>query len=81
MSIMSKHEDLAVKIKNTEDVLPVANILRKLEEDAYAKGYCAGCVDTRRSRLAAQKTAEREFREELDTIDDVMSSPFDIDHQ
>ena len=81
MSILSRHEDLAIKIKNTEDVVPVAKILQKMEEDAYNKGYCQGCTDTKKIRAAAKAAMDKNFLTELDTIDDVMSSPFDIDHQ
>lgn len=81
MSIATEDEEMAVRIKNCPDLYPIVNLIRRLKEDWYIKGYQARATDGRRSRQAAEKAMKRSLMEELEIIDDVIASPYEVDHQ
>lgn len=81
MSIATEYEELAVKIKNCPDIYPIVNLLKSRDARMYEKGYQACATDRRRSRQAAEKAMKRSLMEELEIIDDVIASPYEVDHQ
>jgi hypothetical protein len=47
----------------------------------YERGYQDCSNDRRKARVGLARAAEKAFEEDLEVIDDVMSSPFDVEHQ
>ncbi len=82
---MSKLErnctDFVLTIKNTDDLQACVNAEMAIRKREYERGY-QDCVNDRRKITGALRhAAEKAFQEDLEVIDDVMSSPFDIEHQ
>ena len=81
MSIANEYEELAVRLKNSPDIYPIVNLLKARDERMYNKGYQACATDRRRSKEAAERARLRSLQEELEIIDDVIASPYEVDHQ
>jgi hypothetical protein len=81
MGIASEYEELAVKLKGIDDLQMIVTALRNLGRTKYNRGYRDCALDRRRVKKGCGGARERCFQEELETISDVMSGPFDIDHQ
>lgn len=73
--------DFIVKVKNNDDLQAAANAERDIRIEMYEKGYRHGSGDMSRMNKAIHAAIEKDFQQELETIDDVMSSPFDVEHQ
>ena len=81
MGIASEYEELAVKLKGIDDLQMIVKALRNLGETKYNRGYRDCTSDRRKARRGCGGAREKCFQEELETISDVMSGPFDVDHQ
>lgn len=79
--MVTEYEELAVRLRAIEDLTMVAKALKDFAGKHFNKGYDACSTDYRKVRAARAKAREKSFQEELDIINDVMSGPFDIDHQ
>ena len=73
--------NLVIKIKNTDDLQAAVNAVVAIRIAEYKKGYQHGSGDICKMNKALRRAAEKDFQEELEVIDDVMSSPFDVEHQ
>ena len=73
--------DFILTVKNTDDLQACVNAEMAIRTAEYERGY-QDCVNDRRKITGAlRRAAEKAFQEDLEVIDDVMSSPFDIEHQ
>ena len=73
--------DFIIRVRNSDDLQAAVNAEVAIRISQYNKGYQDGASDSRRMSKALKNAAERDFQEELEVIDDVMSSPFDVEHQ
>ena len=81
MGIATEYEELAVELMISNDLSAITNALKFLAEDKYKKGYRDGFRDRCRAARATRRAIEKDFQEEREVIEDVMSAPFNIDHQ
>lgn len=81
MGIASEYEELAVKLKGVDDLQMIVTALRNLGKAKYNRGYRDCASDRKKAKRGCGGAREKCFQEELETISDVMSGPFDIDHQ
>lgn len=81
MGITSEFDDLAIRVSKSDDITVISETLKTLFKRGYNKGYADGFSAKCKSIEAKRKSEELEFRRQMDIIDDVMSAPFDIDHQ
>jgi hypothetical protein len=70
-----------MKVKNTDDLQASVNAEMAIRVREYNKGYQGCASDRRKISHALHRAAEKDFQEDLEVIDDVMSSPFDVEHQ
>jgi hypothetical protein len=70
-----------MKVKNTDDLQASVNAEMAIRVREYNKGYQDCVNDRRKISQALRRAAEKDFQEDLEVIDDVMSSPFDVEHQ
>lgn len=73
--------DFIIKVKNTDDLQAAVNAEMAIRTRAYERGYQDCANDRRKINGALRRAAEKDFQNELEVIDDVMSSPFDVEHQ
>jgi phage/plasmid-associated DNA primase len=73
--------DFIIKVRNTEDLQAAVNAEVAIRTKMYKKGYGDCSNDRRKISKALKHAAEKDFQEDLEVIDDVMSSPFDVEHQ
>lgn len=74
--------DFIIKIMGTDCDLQVkVNTLMEMRTRDYNKGYADCTQDRRKSRMAAARSRQIDFLKEVDVIDDVMSSPFAVEHE
>ena len=73
--------DFIMKVKNTDDLQASVNAEMAIRAREYIRGYQHGSGDICKMNKALRRAAEKDFQEELEIIDDVMSSPFDVEHQ
>ena len=73
--------DFIMKVKNTDDLQASVNAEMAIRVREYIRGYQHGSGDICKMNKALRRAAEKDFQEELEIIDDVMSSPFDVEHQ
>ena len=73
--------DFIIKIRNTDDIQAAVNAEMAIRTQKYEKGYQDCAEDRRKIHRALKRAAEKDFQEELEVIDDVMSSPFDVERQ
>ena len=73
--------DFIMKVKNTDDLQASVNAEMAIRVREYNKGYQDCASDRRKISHALHRAAEKDFQEDLEVIDDVMSSPFDVEHQ
>lgn len=73
--------DFIIKVKNTDDLQASVNAEIAIRTRAYEKGYQDCSNDRHKINMALRRAAEKAFQEDLEVIDDVMSSPFDVEHQ
>ena len=81
MSITSEYDEIALRVKATEDISMISDTMKSLFKKGYNMGYADGFSAKCKSIEAKRKTEEREFKRQLDVIFDVMMGPFDIDYQ
>ena len=80
--LSSECTNLVLAIKSDEcDVQTGVNTLLEFYEGGYNKGHRDRQTIHRLSRIAAQRTLDREFANEMGIIDDVMATPYDVDYQ
>ncbi len=73
--------DFILTVKNTDDLQSCVNAEMAIRTKEYKKGYQDCANDRRKINGALRRAAEKAFQEDLEVIDDVMSSPFDVEHQ
>lgn len=73
--------DFIIRVKNADDLQAAINAEIAIRVSQYNKGYQDCVNDRRKMNMALRMTAERDFQEDLEVIDDVMSSPFDVEHK
>ena len=81
MGIASEYEELAIKLMGIDDLQMIVTVLRNLSGAKYIRGYSDCGTDRKKAKRGCKRAREKCFQEELETISDVMSGPFDIDHQ
>ena len=73
--------DFILTVKNTDDLQACVNAEMAIRTREYERGYQDCSNDRRKARVGLARAAEKAFEEDLEVIDDVMSSPFDVEHQ
>jgi hypothetical protein len=81
MSIGNEYEELAITLKASDDLQAISNALKFLANKKYRAGYRDGFSDRNKAHLASERSLSRDFDLEREIIEDVMSSPFEVDHQ
>lgn len=74
--------DFVIKLTATDcDVAVKVNTLQEMITKYYNKGYRDCAEDRAKARISASRTRMKDFLKEVDTIDDVMSSPFAVERE